>query len=269
MNNEEQTRNNSEQSIMALARVSSISLIKEVLKKFFWGSYDNLGKLILANLFWFLFAIPLFALLFMKSRIHFSHFLILFFPFLILLAPATASVFNLTFQMIERKNVKVARDFFAGIKRYLKRGTVLSAITIIMFTVGFVDIWFYANLRSLKILSVILTVIGFWIVLLVALIQNYLFPLMVQRNLSIKDNLLNSIYLTFDSLGFSFAIFLISLAVWLIMGFSGLGILIFFISIPSFLYNLALKILLIRKYGMEGEIFEEKRGWKEFWFPWK
>jgi len=103
-------------------------------------------------------------------------------------------------------------------------------------------------------LSVVLVALGFLVVLLIGLTQNYLFPLMVQKNLNIKNNLLNSIYFTFDSIGFSLVIFLLSLAILLTLSLSGLGIFILFMSLPSFLYNLAFKTLIVKKYGIEGEI---------------
>jgi len=252
MNKKEQIKNN--WSIAALIKNSSISLTGEVIKKFFQGLSENLGKLILINLLWFFFAIPLFTLIFIKSVISSTNFFVLFFSFLILLAPATASVFNLTFQMIEGRNPKVVSEFFRGFRIYCKKGIVLSVITIALFAIGFTDMWFYANLKPFNLLSVILVALGFLVVLLIGLMQNYLFPLMVQKNLSIKDNLLNSIYFTFDSIGFSFVIFLLSLAILLILSLSGVGVPMLFMSLSSFLYNLAFRILLVKKYGIEGEI---------------
>ncbi|OIN95627.1 hypothetical protein AUJ66_08905 [Candidatus Desantisbacteria bacterium CG1_02_38_46] len=249
MSDEEKTEN----------KVESISLVDETLKKFSQGLLNNLGKLILINLLWFIFAIPLFMLLFTKSRMDSSNFFALLFPFLILPAPATASIFNLTFQIIEGKDVKVIRDFFGGIGKYLVKGILLSAVIIMLFTAGFLYIWFCTNLKLSGVLPIVLIAIGLWIIFFIALMQSYLFPQMIQRNLNIKKILANSIYLTFDNVGFNSVIFLIAVVTWLVFGLSGIGIIILFMSAPSFLYNLAFKILLEKNYGVGGEIFKKRR----------
>ena len=267
MNKKEQTMN--DRSIAVLIRNSSISLVGEVLKSFFQYLSENLGKLILINLFWFLFAVPFFMLIFIKSRISLTNFLILFFPSLILLAPATVSVFNFTFQVVEGKNLKIGSEFFRGFRAYWKKGVILSVIFVVLPAACFAAMGFYANPKPFNLFSAILVTIGFLIVLMIGLIQNYLFPLMIQKNLDIKNNLLDSIYFAFDNIGFSLAIFLLSLAILLIMSFSGLGMLLLFMSMVSLLYNSAFKTLLIKKYEIAGETPKKKRGWKKLLVPWK
>lgn len=262
---DEEKKNN--HNINILIKLSSISLSGEVIKKFFQGLTENLGKLILVNLLWFIFAIPIFSLLLIKSRIDSNLFLILFFPCLLLLASPTASVFNITYKILEKKDLRIFKDFFEGMARYRWKSIVLCMMTIIIFFIGFTPMWFYLNHRLLSVLSVIIIIAGFFVVLLAGLMQNYLFPLIVQKNLSIKNNIVNTIYFLFDSLGFSIAIFLLCLLTLSILNLSVVGIPLLFMSAPSFLYNLSFKMLLDKKYGMEDKIFDEKRGWKEFLFP--
>jgi hypothetical protein len=255
----------SNQGINVLIK-SSISLSLGVIREFYRGLTENIGRLICINFLWFVFAIPIISLLLIKSRIGPHLFLILFFPCLLVLASPTASVFDITFKILEKKEVRIAKEFFEGMKKYRKKSIFLSIVTIALFTVGFLVMWFYAHHRS-NAIAVIVVGIGFFIVLLTGFLQNYLFPLMVQRNIGIKNNILYAVYFTFDSLGFSIAVFLFSLLLSAILCLSVAGIPLLFMSSFSFLYNLSFKILLEKKYGMGDKIFEEKKKWNEFLFP--
>lgn len=244
----------------------SMSLSFGVIKEFFQSLTENMGKLILINFLWFIFTIPIFSLLLIKSRIESNFFLILFFPCLLLIASPTASVFDITCKILEKKDIRIIRDFFEGMRKHRRNSIILSIVTIVLFTVSFMVMWFYSNHR-LGMMSAILIAVGFLIVLLAGIMQNYLFPLMVWRNLSIKNNILNAVYFTFDSLGFSAVIFLLNLLILTVLSLSVAGIPLLFMSASSLLYNLSFKILLEKKYRMEDKIFEEKKGWKEFLFP--
>jgi len=249
--------------------IKSSLLAGEVFKKFFWDAYDNLGRLISVNILWFIMTLPLILIFAFRLRLSRGFFLVLFFPFAIVSILAAVSVFYITFLVAEGKKIEIIREFFAGMKRFLYKGILLGILSLLFFIAGVFDLQFYASLKTSVILSAILVGIGIWLVLMGILIQNYLFPLLVQKDLSVSEILQNTIYLVLDNPNFTFLIFLQALILFFVLGISLCGIPVLFISLPALLYNEALRILLIRKYGMEGEILEEKRGWKEFWFPWK
>ena len=241
----------------------------EVFYRFIWAAYDNLGKLMLANVLWFVMTVPFFIAFSFRRKMPDALSFAVFLGSALLSAIAYSSVANLTFSIAEGKDTDVIREFFAWAGRCWRKSAVLGLAVLAIALAAVADIRFYAAVKTSGILRIILTGAGIFILFAVGIMQNYIFPLLAQRDLKAGDNLKTSAALIIDNFGFTLIIFLQGLLLFFIFGVSLVGIPFFFASFPNLLFNTGLKVLSIRKYGMPGELRDEKRGWKEFWQPWK
>jgi len=241
----------------------------EVFYRFIWTAYDNLGKLILANVLWFAMTVPFFTVFLCRRKMPDALYFAVFLGSILLSAIAYSSVAGLTFSIAEGRDTDVIREFFSRMKKSWRKSAVLSLVILAVALAAVADIRFYAGVRTSGILRVILTGAGIFILFAAGMMQDYIFPLLAQRDIKAGDNLKTSAALVIDNFGFTFIIFFQGLLLFFIFGVSLVGIPFFFASFPSLLFNTGLKVLSVRKYGMPGELRDEKRGWKEFWQPWK
>jgi len=218
MENEKISNSGTERDIPVFKKALDVKLIKETLADFFSSIFENFWGLALINLLWFLFAIPLFLLLFFKSRIPFLTFVLLFTAFLMVLSPFTASVFAQTLDLTVNKKMNFGKDFFLKARIYFKKSVFLSIIIAAFFALGIFLYNYSSPLRSPSG-SMFFSTIGIIVISITALMQNYLFSILVKYDTSIKNILLNAVYLTFDNLVFNIVIFIVFASVMVIFMF--------------------------------------------------
>ena len=111
------------------------------LRKFFWDSYDNLGIIILGNLLWFSFCLPLIT------------------------APAsTAALFSLTNHIAAGKRASI-RDFWDGFKKYFLRSLSLGLIYLLLLAMLISNLFLYQNLSQMgRVVAAFLGAVNLWII---------------------------------------------------------------------------------------------------------
>ena len=264
-------------------------LFGQVIKNWFWDSYDNLGRLILYNLLWFVISLPFYAvyavLIFIfgpvvlqlfnteNSFIFLAYvlFLPVFITVLINSSPATAALFYMTGQMVAQKSSEF-KEFFIALKKYFLKSFLLALILAGVTLVLFIDFLFFSSefleINWVRFLGV---GISFWMIVFWALMQVYLLPFFVSRNESVLQTLKYAALLvlvnplrTFFTLIFLMIIIVVSLI-------SAAGVVFLMMGLTSIMqHNLFVEV--IRKHGggdMEGEDRHAYRGWRDIIKPWE
>jgi uncharacterized membrane protein YesL len=141
--------------------------------------WDNLATFVACNVFWFLLCLP------------------------VVTAPASFAALYYVAELASREKPIRPRDFFAGFRQYLVKGTLLGLINLAIIVVLLVNIVFYNQMQTTigPILRVVwLVVCGFWV-----MAQVYLFPMLaVQLEPKILWALRNTAMLTLAQPLFTF-----------------------------------------------------------------
>lgn len=185
--------------------------LRNVFHKWFWDTWDNLGKVILGNIIWFIFSLPtiivIFGFLFPKEgpTLLGALSLLLMIPTLFLSAPMTAALFHLTYFFVQEREASY-RELFIGFKKYFKKSVIIGFILTLITILLLVDIQFYSNYIPIKFIGPLLSALGIWGFLFVYLMQVYLFPVMVQVGGSVRQILKKSALLVLDNAGYTLVV---------------------------------------------------------------
>lgn len=270
-------------------------MLRRVLLGLFWDTYDHLGSVIVSNLLWFIFNLPSFVVIvtIFSNLPNLKQFIFLL-PIPILILPTTtAGLYHLSFQWILGKDVSF-KEMFSGIKIYFKRSIILFLIQTFIITLAFINVAFYLRLtKTLGFVSLIFTGLSFWIAIFLFLQSIYIFPIMVQRNFTVRKTFFSALYLLLDNLFFTIIIGLVILLIFIFCLFSKVGFLLFMMVLIALVANGAL-FELKEKYNKKEkddqlpeqekptswhQILEKKetpakkwrhanRGWKDIFRPW-
>ena len=173
-----------------------IALFLDLLGRKFWN-------LMLVNLLYYIFFIPLMlifpAFSFIRNSRAFlitAGFLVLVFMFTI--GPATAGLTKVIRCFCLEKHTFIARDFFNGFKVNFKKGMVVGLIDclILISSYAALSVYPYLAVNMGTRLMYVPMVITFSLFLVVMIMNFYIFPMMVATQLSFKDLLKNSFALT-------------------------------------------------------------------------
>lgn len=252
-----------------------------IFAKFFWDTYDYLGRLIAANI--------VFCLIMMGITVGLGTILYPFYQAMdrpvILLAfgigiiviitlPFPAAGFLYFLSLISQDREPEFRDFFKGLRESYWPLLKLSFIFVMVFELLGVNIIFYLNGRivpsSLRIPTLVISGLCVWIFLYLFAMMLYAFPLVVYQKAGTKKALFRSFLLVTDNIGVTI------LALSLLAGIVGLG----FVTrgMTFFVLNLALTASLanslyenvMKKYEgretqhqSEQESSEKPRSWKD------
>ena len=190
----------------------------------FWlrDVYNNLGKVILANLFWTVCFIPSLLIgIRIKQNLSPPAFLILMTSFL-LTSPALGGMFHLSGKIVLNDPYIEIRDFFEGIKKYWRKSLFLLAISLIIPTLTAGALIFYSQIVKTHPIGIILWVISLWIFLFFLLMQVYLFPLMITQKMGLAQILKTSLLLALSNVGFTMIIVLVELVFLLLFSLTGI-----------------------------------------------
>jgi uncharacterized membrane protein YesL len=238
-------------------------LIARIYKKSFWNTYDNIGRLILLNVIWFLmFPLPTFLTFRYLPLSPYARIGVTVAIGLLTHAFATSGVFALTAHLVDYREISVRR-FLAEARVYFARMLGLGLIFGTVFFILFQSTRFYLNLRVAGgVVGFFLAGVQLWIGAFLLLMQVYLFPLLVTRNWGIKRTIKWSAMLLVLKPGLTVLMFLQALAIFLLVGITGIGVVVLLMSLTSIFLNTTLREIL-REIEETTEPKRKPTSWKE------
>ena len=217
-------------------------LLATIYKKTFWNTYDHIGQLILINLLWFLIS-PLPTFLCFRY-LPFDGYTQITFVFLIGLLThsyATGGLFALTARLADYQDVSL-KDFFPAARAFYFRTLMLSLIFGGIFFLLTYSVGFYISVKiGFGLLGFFLAGIQVWIGAFCLLMQVYVKPLLYSRNWGLGAVLKWSATLIILRPGFTILLFLQALALFVLIGITGVGVVLLLLSVVSMFLNTALR----------------------------
>ena len=144
----------------------------------FWSFMSRVADLVILNLLWLLFCIPVFTI-----------------------GASTAAMYRVTLNMVRGEGGGVVRSFWASFKLNFKQGVLLFLILLIPTLLVIVEVEIY--LSGVVAQSIWMGVVFCFPALLVSLIGAYIYPLLAQFDNSIKNMLKNACLLAIGNLPYS------------------------------------------------------------------
>lgn len=153
----------------------------------FWSFMSRVADLVILNLLWLLFCIPVFTI-----------------------GASTAAMYRVTLNMVRGEGGGVVRSFWASFKLNFKQGVLLFLILLIPTLLVTYELWLY--LSGVVAQSIWMGVVFCLPALLVSLIGAYIYPLLAQFDNSIKNMLKNACLLAIGNLPYSVVMAALNLA---------------------------------------------------------
>jgi uncharacterized membrane protein YesL len=260
-------------------------LLAVIYKKFFWNTYDHIGRLILINLFWFcIFAIPTFLCFRYVPLQAYSRILVTIAVGLVTHCYAAAGIFGLTARLVDYQDVDLGR-FFDDAGKYFARTLILGLIYGTVFILLYYGIRFYINLKVGRgFLGFFLAGWQACIFAFCLLVQTYLLPLLVTKNWGILRVMKWAAIIVALKPGFTILVFLQAFALFVILTITGVGAVLLTMSVVSVFLNTATREVwkqvearwkpklkptswkeILKEKDLEQE---EKRALKDIFRPW-
>jgi uncharacterized membrane protein YesL len=238
-------------------------LITRIYKKSFWNTYDNIGRLILLNLIWFLiFPLPTVLAFRYLPLSPYVRIAVTIGIGLLTHSFATSGVFALTARLVDYREINL-RTFLPSAGRYFWRMLALGLIFGAAFFILFQSTRFYLHLKVAGgILGFFLAGVQLWIAAFLLLMQVYLFPLLVARSWGVGRTLKWSAVLVVLKPGLTILMFLQALAIFMIVGITGAGVVVLLMSLVSIFLNTTLREIL-REIEETTEPKKKPTSWKE------
>lgn len=216
----------------------------QVIKQSFRDFYKHLFQQAAVSLVWFMTVAPLVYIAIGGIAIGQP---VIALPVLIVTGPLTIASFYLTNRWMKFEE-SVLKDWWTGLTRYFFRGMLAFWLSLLIFVIIVVDLFFFLNFgnRVLQLLA------GIWIYLGIFFLisQFYFWSLLVERDLGILVTLKDSFLLTLDNLLYSLGIFgVFALLTTVGIVTAGVGLAVSFIGFLGILANNATYNLMI-KYGL-------------------
>ncbi len=214
-------------------------------RKWFWNTYDYLGTLIVINILWILFALPL-----------------------VTLPLAFAGLFRVTGRIAAYEETGI-RDFFGHTRRDLARSFRLCGLYAGVLILLAANVFFYVRLMDDWPWSgAILSGVMMWVIVFVCMTAVYTLPLMQRSQATVRQIIRSGVFLAMDNARYSF---MLLLGGSLIMAFSlasGVGLLFLGVGAIGVLFSTGLREMLKRYDLTEADVLEEARGWRDLVRPW-
>jgi uncharacterized membrane protein YesL len=209
-------------------------LLATIYKKFFWNTYDNIGKLILINLLWFCIGpLPTYLTFRYVPLEALPRIIVTVAVGLILHAYANSGVFGVTARLVDYQEADLSR-FFEEAGKYFFKTLVLGLIYGTAFVLLFYGIRFYINVKvGGGILGFFLAGWQACILAFCLFVQVYLFPLLVSKPWGLLRVMKWSAMLVALKPGFTALVFLQALAIFVILTITGVGAVLLTMSVVS------------------------------------
>lgn len=217
--------------------------IFSVLKFTFKTFYEDLFKLALLSIIWFVISSLLLFTIFIGLRS--GWYFILLLP-LIFLGPVFLSFLNGADQIINKGRVSF-KSFFDFFKENFGRGFLVFAISVILYIIFAVDLRFFLIKGQANIWLLAFAFLFAYLIIYFSVYQAYLWSLLViQKNRSLKEIFKNSLVLSLDNIIFSLIWFLAIFLLTIILTIIGIGLPLGFIGIIGLLMLQGTKTMLAK-----------------------
>ncbi len=271
-------------------------VIATVLRRSFWLVYDHLGRLVLGHLLWLLLASPflLGAVWLSATAILTQHLIILAVAWFALLAVILASPATFGFLgwliAVSQEHSEDLGHIWVGFRRFFWKGCALIALLVLANSLIFVNAMIYVTQFSLPPwMKVALLSFLIWTDILLWGIASYLPILFVHQSMNWRDACSKAFLLFLDNPGLTFWLILATLVITLISMFSGVGLILFLVTLVSALQWNTFQVL-IEKYETVEQLQQEgrtpsrrlvrqrlrdrwtqepQRGWRDLFKPWE
>lgn len=258
-------------------------LLRRLTAKFFWDSYDFLGRLILINMILFLFGGLLFFFFYslgmpiyqaLEGHRLRQSFLAISFIILSCYVLGGFSFSGIIYfaSKIKNESEPVFKDIFIGFKKFGVRSALLGLILALIHITLIVNILFYASGRffppQYKFMGIVLAGICFWGIMFVFAITMFSIPFLITQESTILRTLKMSAALVLDN----FILTLYTAGIFVILLFlsiapKGVGIPFFVISFSGILFyslfdNVVLKYKIKESLNNQNNSTEKKENQK-------
>lgn len=217
-------------------------------KMFFTVLSVRFWQLIQLNLLTSIFWAPAVALFYMQAIIIqetgdpvYIIFYLLLIPCLMLAGPAMAAMTYIVRNWSRDEHAWVWSDFKDAWKENWKQALIIMLINGVAVLLLSVNLRFYGAMAAENILFLFLYYMMIIIALIIAMMNMFIFPLMVTYRLSIKHLIRNAFILTMVKLPFTFLVFAATAALTVVC-------LVYLFSIPFFLVGITFSALIILSY---------------------
>ena len=161
----------------------------------FWSFMSRVADLVILNLLWLLFCIPVFTI-----------------------GASTAAMYRVTLNLVRGEGGGVIRSFWASFKLNFKQGVLLFLILLIPTLLVIYEVWMY--LSGAVAQSIWMGAVFCLPALLVSLISAYVYPLLAQFDNTIRNTIKNACLLAIGNLPYSLVMAVLNLAAPLLLIFA-------------------------------------------------
>lgn len=200
------------------AKPSAVSALKFSLS----DVYNNLLKIILANLFWTACFVPSLLIGMRMRQNFFPPTLFMLVANFLLTSPALGGMFHLSRKIALNEPYIEISDFFQGVKKYWKNSLFLLSISLIIPALTSSALIFYAQASRAHLAGIILWVMSLWAFIFFLLMQIHLFPLMVTQKMTLGQILRTSLLLALNNFRFTAVLVLVELVFLFLFSLTGI-----------------------------------------------
>ena len=240
--------NSSREDGGAPRRVRAADILGPAFRRFVWHAYDNLGRLVLANLLWLVLCLP------------------------VVTAPAATAGLFLMARRIANGEPASVRDVLTGFRAHFLPSLKVGSMTLLVILLLWVNIDFYSHLGGWATLpGMLLAAAMIWAAAFLALMHVHIHPLIAGGDAGLRTIVRKSALLALDNVGYSVGIAVQALLVTFICVITGAGLVLALGSFLALLLSCGHRELLKRYFPDSDEASEpdETRGWRDFWRPWE
>ena len=214
-------------------------------RKWFWNTYDYLGTLIVINILWLLFALPL-----------------------VTLPIAFAGLFRVTGRIASYEETGL-RDFFTHGRGDLGRSFLLCGLYAGVLLLLAANVIFYVRLMDdWPWTGAVLGGVMMWLIVFVCMTAVYALPLLQRGKVPVRQVIRSGVFLVMDNAWKSFVLLLAGSLVMAFSLASGVGMLFLGAGAVGVLFSTGLREVM-KRYGQdEAGVLEEARGWRDLLRPW-
>ena len=213
--------------------------------KWFWNTYDYLGTLIVINILWLLFALPL-----------------------ITLPLAFAGLFRVTGRIAAYEETGI-RDFFAHTWEDLRRSFCLCGLYAGVLLLLAANVLFYVRLMDAwPWVGAVLGGVMMWLIVFVCMTAVYVLPLMQRGKTPVRQVIRSGVFLVVDNPRHAFALLFCGSVTMAFSLASGVGLIFLGIGAVGVLFSTGLREMLKRYDSTNEDVLEEARGWRDLLRPW-